>query len=102
MGRAVYEIFRLIDNIKDTWEYIVNFSVLEIYNETIRDLLISPDNTRKNVKTLDVRQTSDGNSIPGLTEEIVCSPEQVYDLMKNASRNRAVGSHEMNTLSSRS
>ncbi len=100
--RAVYEIFRLIDNVKDTWEYIVNFSVLEIYNETIRDLLISPDNTRKNVKTLDVRQTSDGNSIPGLTEEIVCSPEQVYDLMKNASRNRAVGSHEMNTLSSRS
>ena len=100
--RAVYEIFRLINQMKDKWEYTVQFCMLEIYNETIRDLLISSDKMKKCDKPLDVRQTTDGNVVPGLTEEIVNSPDQVYDLMKKANGNRAVGSHDMNEHSSRS
>lgn len=42
----------------------MTFSSLEIYNESIRDLLDSSGAKDK----LDVRQTPEGNSVSGLTE----------------------------------
>jgi hypothetical protein len=46
----------------------VTFSTLEIYNESIRDLLDSSGNKDK----LDVRQGPEGNIVVGLTEVEVC------------------------------
>ncbi len=43
----------------------MSFSMLEIYNETIRDLLVA---SNANGVKLDVRQTPEGNSVPGLAE----------------------------------
>lgn len=74
------------------------FSTLEIYNESIRDLL---DSSGKKDK-LDIRQGPEGNQVVGLTEVPVTSPEQVHDLMRQGQANRAVGSHDMNEHSSRS
>lgn len=51
---------------------------------------------------MDVRQTPEGNSVPGLTEIQVTNPTQVLDLMRQSQTNRAVGAHDMNEHSSRS
>ena len=62
--RAINELFRVIDSAAEDWVYTVTFSTLEIYNETIRDLLDATADKEK----LDVRQTPQGNCVPGLTE----------------------------------
>jgi kinesin family protein C2/C3 len=77
--------------------------MLEIYNETIRDLLINNNNNNNNATKLEIRQTSDGNnSLPGLTEIQLTSIEQVSQLMLIGNNNRAVGSNNINEHSSRS
>lgn len=113
-----------------SWTFTLTLSMLEIYNETILDLLCSnPGGSGK----LDVRQTAEGNQVVGLSEIPVCPPEcfallcfalfgftaltaefffffhpqirsmeQVKELMKQGQANRAVGSHDMNEHSSRS
>eukprot|EP00607_Mallomonas_marina_P009445 CAMPEP_0182420570 /NCGR_PEP_ID=MMETSP1167-20130531/5475_1 /TAXON_ID=2988 /ORGANISM="Mallomonas Sp, Strain CCMP3275" /LENGTH=648 /DNA_ID=CAMNT_0024596713 /DNA_START=41 /DNA_END=1987 /DNA_ORIENTATION=- len=98
--RAINEIFDLIGSMTLEWSYQVNFSMLEIYNENIRDLLDSTENAQK--ERLDIRQTAEGNVVPGLTEVQVFSADQVLGLMADGQRNRAVGGHNMNALSSRS
>ena len=96
--RAISELFDRIASLADNWEYRVEFSTLEIYNESIRDLL---DSSGKKDK-LDVRQGPEGNQVVGLTEVPVTTPEQVHELMAQGQSNRAVGSHDMNEHSSRS
>jgi kinesin family protein C2/C3 len=51
---------------------------------------------------LDIRQTPDGNVIPGLISREVKCIEEVLELMARGAENRAVGSHDMNEHSSRS
>eukprot|EP00604_Paraphysomonas_vestita_P002960 CAMPEP_0174820936 /NCGR_PEP_ID=MMETSP1107-20130205/5093_1 /TAXON_ID=36770 /ORGANISM="Paraphysomonas vestita, Strain GFlagA" /LENGTH=547 /DNA_ID=CAMNT_0016037257 /DNA_START=607 /DNA_END=2250 /DNA_ORIENTATION=+ len=96
--RAIDELFRIIDGSVEDWSYSVTFSSLEIYNESIRDLLDSSGARDK----LDVRQTPEGNSVPGLTEIQVTQSSQVLELMRQSQTNRAVGAHDMNEHSSRS
>lgn len=96
--RAISELFRLVDEMKDDFTITLTLSMLEIYNETILDLLDSNPNKDK----LDIRQTPEGNSVPGLIDIVITSPEQVSELMKQGQSNRAVGSHDMNERSSRS
>jgi kinesin family member C2/C3 len=96
--RSISELFRLVKEMESDWTYSLTFSMLEIYNETILDLLDSNPNKEK----LDVRQTPDGNIVPGLTDVAIHSSEQVLDLMRQGQANRAVGSHDMNERSSRS
>ena len=69
--RAIHEVFRAIESMSEDWNYTVTFSTLEIYNETIRDLLDATADREK----LDVRQTPQGNAVPGLTEIQVCEME---------------------------
>ena len=63
--RAISELFRIISDLSGEWTYKINFSVLEIYNENIYDLLTT------NREKLDIRQTPEGNAVPGLTEVTV-------------------------------
>jgi kinesin family protein C2/C3 len=83
----------------------VAFSMLEIYNETIRDLLVEPTiggGVREAATKLDIRQTPTGNEVTGLTKVVVCNSGDVLDLMSRGQSNRAVGAHDMNEHSSRS
>lgn len=102
--RAVEELFRVIHQMTSSgdYEYDVKFSMLEIYNESIRDLLDSTPAGKEKEK-LDVRQTAEGiNVVQGLIEEDVASAERVAAFMAVGQSNRAVGSHDMNEHSSRS
>jgi len=56
----------------------------------------------KTAPALDVRQTSEGNTVPGLTEVAVTAAAEVLQLMAKGQGNRAVGAHDMNEHSSRS
>jgi kinesin family protein C2/C3 len=98
--RAINELFHQIEGVKESSTYSLSLSMLEIYNETIRDLLDSSKATNKD--KLDIRQTPEGNVVQGLTEIAITSYEQVRELMKQGQANRAVGSHDMNEHSSRS
>jgi hypothetical protein len=62
--RAIHELFYQVQQLEVSMMFTLTLSMLEIYNETIRDLLDAKGNGEK----LDVRQTPEGNSVPGLTE----------------------------------
>lgn len=66
--RAISELFNQVGQLED-WEYTLTLSMLEIYNETIRDLLDSSNS--KDKEKLEIRQTPEGNQVPGLTEVAV-------------------------------
>jgi kinesin family protein 4/21/27 len=52
------------------WNFTLTLSMLEIYNETILDLLCL--NSASSAKDkLDVRQTPEGNQVVGLSEILV-------------------------------
>jgi kinesin family member C2/C3 len=61
--RAINELFQQINgSLASEWTYQISMSMLEIYNETIQDLL-SPSKEK-----LDVRQSNEGNVVVGLTD----------------------------------
>lgn len=106
--RAVQQIFESVGNLETKgWSFTLVASYLEIYNETIRDLLadapIDPDGgTRK----YDIRHISDNKSsttvVSDLTLFQVTLPEQVNSLLYRAASNRSVGGTNCNERSSRS
>jgi kinesin family protein C2/C3 len=68
--RAIEELLSQIEQAKDSCTYAVTLSMLEIYNETILDLLPLNPNPKEKEK-LEIRQTGDGNQVVGLTETTV-------------------------------
>ncbi|KAL0005919.1 hypothetical protein SO802_013480 [Lithocarpus litseifolius] len=99
--RTLEELFRISDERGGIMRYELFVSMLEVYNEKIRDLLI--DNSNQPAKKLEIKQAAEGTQeVPGLVEAHVYSTEDVWELMKTGSRARSVGSTNANELSSRS
>lgn len=82
---------------KDTEEIKISCSLLEIYNESIRDLL-----SNEKDKKLDVRQGNDGVYVPDLTMCEVSETAQVDDVIAKGKKNRSTFATSMNEHSSRS
>ncbi|TYZ57941.1 hypothetical protein PybrP1_003569 [[Pythium] brassicae (nom. inval.)] len=76
----------------------ITVSVMEIYNEQIRDLL-AQDAANTN---LQVRQGPTGNFVPGLTVVPVHTLDEVFELIKKGNKNRSTHATDMNEHSSRS
>ena len=75
--RAIAELLNQVEQQKDTCTYTITLSMLEIYNETILDLLpMNPGQKEK--EKLDIRQTADGNQVVGLTETTVSYVNILY------------------------
>ena len=69
--RAIQELLNQVEGLKETSTYTVTLSMLEIYNETILDLL-PLGGVSKDREKLEIRQAGDGgNQVVGLTETIV-------------------------------
>eukprot|EP00095_Tigriopus_kingsejongensis_P011917 maker-scaffold507_size152468-snap-gene-0.36 protein:Tk11917 transcript:maker-scaffold507_size152468-snap-gene-0.36-mRNA-1 annotation:"kinesin-like protein kif28p-like" len=80
--------------------YEVNFSMLEIYNEIVRDLLDAKGGKKRD--GLKVRQhPKKGFYADGLTEVSVASYEEIVAKMDEGTVNRTVASTNMNATSSR-
>jgi kinesin family protein 5 len=95
--RMVDYIFELIHKSPPDIEYMVRVSYMEIYMEKIRDLL-NPSNDNLQIH----EDKSRGIYVKGLTEEYVVSANEVFQVMRQGSRIRAVGATNMNQESSRS
>ena len=91
------EIFDEIKNDKDIVESKISVSFIEIYNESINDLL---DSSKIN---LDLRETSNKEVIVNnLTEIKINNHEQALNLLLKGSESRIVASTKLNEKSSRS
>ncbi|KAI9080345.1 hypothetical protein K1719_037739 [Acacia pycnantha] len=97
--RALSDLFHIADQRKDTFRFDVAVQMIEIYNEQVRDLLVT-DGTNKR---LEIRSSSQkGLSVPDASLVPVSSTIDVIDLMNLGHRNRAVGATALNDRSSRS
>jgi centromeric protein E len=93
---TVADVFRHIEATNKK-QFVLRVSYLEIYNETVNDLL-RPSSV--NLKIFDDPQL--GVIIKGLEETLVVSQEQVFSLISAGESHRHVGSTNFNYRSSRS
>jgi len=94
--RIIKAIFERINKAPDEMEFTISLSYVEIYLETIQDLL----NPKK--KDLKVREGTNGVYIEGVTESYVSSFDDTINLLRLGESNRSIGATEMNKTSSRS
>ena len=95
--RALEELFEKSSARRSEIRDVIKVSMLEVYNEDIRDLLVQGYQDK-----LEVRQGEFGNCVPGLTECEVSSIREVEELFQLAEKNRATTTTNMNEHSSRS
>ncbi|XP_018548330.1 kinesin-like protein KIFC3 isoform X3 [Lates calcarifer] len=98
--RALRLLFSEVTEKAPDWDYKITVSMVEIYNETLRDLL-GENPTDK----LDIKMNPDGSGqlyVPGLTEFTVQSPEDINRVFELGHMNRATACTNLNEHSSRS
>ncbi|XP_078532750.1 LOW QUALITY PROTEIN: uncharacterized protein LOC144818836 [Lissotriton helveticus] len=96
--QAIHDVFKVINEIPNR-EFLLRVSYMEIYNETVTDLLCD-DRKRK---PLEIREDMNRNVyVADLTEEMVVLPQNVMDWIKKGEKNRHYGETKMNERSSRS
>ncbi|WFD43535.1 hypothetical protein MPSI1_002197 [Malassezia psittaci] len=110
---AVHDIFEMI---RETPEraFLLRVSFLEIYNETLKDLLAMDSSTSSNMRSSTsaariptaqaprIIEERGRVSLVGLHEEVVTTPGEVLDLLRRGEAARHVGATDWNTRSSRS
>nr|XP_055198519.1 centromere-associated protein E isoform X5 [Nyctereutes procyonoides] len=96
--RAIHDIFQKIKKFPDR-EFLLRVSYMEIYNETITDLLCD---TQK-MKPLIIREDFNRNVyVADLTEEVVYTSDMALKWITKGEKNRHYGITKMNQRSSRS
>ncbi|XP_069813008.1 kinesin-like protein KIFC3 isoform X2 [Dendropsophus ebraccatus] len=98
--QALQALYQEMEARRGLWSYSVSLSMVEIYNEVIRDLL-SKDPQEK----LDVKLNPDGSGqlhVPGLTSKEVKNFRHIKKILTLGKRNRATFCTNMNERSSRS
>ncbi|KAK2860680.1 hypothetical protein Q7C36_004846 [Tachysurus vachellii] len=101
--RAIQDVFHEIDTRVD-YSFSVHLSFLEIYNETLVDLLASVKGGQtKHCGTLSVVEEPEGAvSVKGLSLHPVHSEEEALNLLFEGEMNKIIGAHALNKNSSRS
>ncbi len=98
--RSVEEIFDYIQSdVSDSIKFMVRASYLQIYNETISDLLKTE---RSSLTIREDPKNKKGIFVEGLSEWAVRSPAEIYSLMQRGQQARVQASTRMNDVSSRS
>uniref|UniRef100_A0A1J3HCP3 Kinesin-4 n=2 Tax=Noccaea caerulescens TaxID=107243 RepID=A0A1J3HCP3_NOCCA len=101
--RTLENLFQITKERENRYNYEISVSVLEVYNEQIRDLLVPASQSASALKRFEIRQVSEGNHhVPGLVEASVRNIEEAWDVLKTGSNARAVGKTTANEHSSRS
>jgi kinesin family member 5 len=94
--RAAEQIFRTADRAPVTTEFTLKCSMLEIYKETLRDLLGDCDG-------LKIKESpSRGIYVENLTEVFVAEQGEMLQVLETGEKARTVASTRMNQYSSRS
>ncbi|KAK5667698.1 kinesin-like nuclear fusion protein, variant 2 [Batrachochytrium dendrobatidis] len=111
--RAVEQIFQSAENlVAKGWQYTMEAQFIEIYNETIRDLLVGTEGSvnssisgsQNSSKKHEIRHDHSNNrtSVTDVVNVVVTTPKQVFHLLKKAAQNRAIAATNCNERSSRS
>ncbi|KAI4874775.1 hypothetical protein NFI96_025410 [Prochilodus magdalenae] len=98
--RALRLLFSEVSDKKPDWDYNITVSMVEIYNETLRNLLGDNPNEK-----LDIKMCPDGSGqlyVPGLTEFAVECVEDINKVFELGHMNRATACTNLNEHSSRS
>merc|ERR1719317_1122846 len=99
--RTIRQIFEAQQRLKEKkWEYKLQASFLEIYNEEIRDLLAADSSLKYDIKMSDSKGTD--IHVTNLKVEEVTSESQISSMIKRARKNRAWAKTMCNERSSRS
>lgn len=96
---AFAELFRKVEEQRRSKEFKILMSYLEIYNETVRDLLLQQTAD----KALEIREDAlRGTIVSNLTEVVAASVEEVMTLLRIGNKNRTAEATNANETSSRS
>lgn len=109
--RAIAHVFREVKNRTDS-AITVRVSYVELYNETMYDLLSFSGTTEGNKENKDgnsesedlkIIEDSTGNTyIMGLTHQVANSEEEALHLLFEGETNRSIAEHQLNKSSTRS
>lgn len=97
--QAMQELFTRIENLKDTKHFELTLSYLEIYNESIRDLL-RPETSSKKLVILE--DSNESIRVSNLSHHNPRKVEDVMDLVIKGNMNRTTSATDANEVSSRS
>ena len=100
--RSIQEIFAEVNSRPDQ-AYTIRLSYLEIYNESLYDLLSPSGVVTDGSNELQILEDSKGGiSVKGLTLAVAGTEEEAMNLFFEGETNRAIAEHMMNSSSSRS
>ena len=97
--RVMGMIFSEIQQRKETAQFVVKVSFLEIYNEEIHDLLANNVTTEKPIS---IREDKGNIMLMGLHEEVVSSYDEMCECLDRGTLKRSTACTLMNSTSSRS
>ncbi|XP_068117250.1 kinesin-like protein KIFC3 isoform X2 [Hyperolius riggenbachi] len=98
--RALRLLLSEVSQRSDSWEHQLSVSMVEIYNESLRDLLGSDSNASLDIK---MSPGSVGELyVPGLTQRSVRNLQDINKILELGHRQRATEHTNLNTHSSRS
>ncbi|MCQ2816694.1 MAG: hypothetical protein MJ252_05435 [archaeon] len=99
--RSISTLFEEIGK-KPDYDIEVNISYLEIYNETVFDLL-SPTPTFEQRGDITFQEDARGNvTVKGLSKHPVSNEEEAFNLLFEGESNRTISEHQLNKESTRS
>ncbi|XP_072183741.1 kinesin-like protein KIF9 [Excalfactoria chinensis] len=99
--RAVQQVFRAIARSVDSF-VTVRISYLEIYNETLCDLLSTMTSSGASDRQMAIVDSPQGVYVKGLSIHPVSDEEDALNLLFEGETNRVIGEHTLNKNSSRS
>ncbi|KAK6586438.1 hypothetical protein PZA11_001495 [Diplocarpon coronariae] len=101
--RATHQIYETATSLKDKgWEYTMEGSFVEVYNEEIHDLLGSSKDFDKKKHEIRHDDQKRQTTITGLRSVTLDSANAVESILKQADNNRSVAATKSNERSSRS
>ncbi|XP_045386342.1 kinesin-like protein KIF9 isoform X2 [Lemur catta] len=101
LPRALQQVFRMTEE-RPTHAITVRVSYLEIYNESLFDLLSTLPYVGPSVTPMTIVENSQGVFIKGLSVHLTSQEEDAFSLLFEGETNRIIASHTMNKNSSRS
>ena len=99
--RGITRLFQELGG-KPDYDFVVKISYLEIYNESVFDLL-SPLPPSEQKGEITFQEDSKGNVVvKGLSKHVVNSEEEAFNLLFEGESNRTISEHQLNKESTRS
>nr|XP_054754258.1 kinesin-like protein KIF9 [Lytechinus pictus] len=99
--RAISQVYKEIED-RPEQAITVRITYLEIYNETMFDLLSTLPYSMQGLPQMTITEDEFGINIKGLSVHLAHNEEEALNLLFEGETNRAIASHALNSVSSRS